>query len=151
VPQKRQEGEKTERRKQKIERRTEGELVGLLEGCGGACVDGREELDADAEVAVGQNFDAGDLAEVLDIMRMAREVIGKGDEDAHACTIRFVFGEEVDAVAGNVFGGGGLLEGVIVRIGRAHLEGLADMNAAAAPAFLRSNLLHVNMGPRKRG
>ncbi len=122
---------------------------GLREG--GACPDGREELDADAEVAVGQNFDAGDLAEVLDIMRIAREVIGKRDEDAHACTIRFVFGEKVDAVAGDVICGGGLLEGEIVRIGRAHLEGLADMNAAAAPTFLLLNLLHIDIKTRKRG
>jgi len=130
------------------------ELAGLLEGDlrqGGACPDGRKELDADAEVAVGQNFDARNLAEVLDIMRIAREVIGKRDEDAHARTISFVFGEEVEAVAGDVIGGGDLLEGDIVRIGRAHLEGLADMNAAAAPTFLLLNLLHVNIRARKRG
>ena len=130
------------------------ELVGLLEGGGGQsglCVDDRKELDADAAVAVGQVFDAGNLAEILEIVRSSGEVIGKSDEDAHACPIRLVLGEEIDAVAGNVFGGGGLLEVGVVRIGRTHFEGLADADAAAAPTFLLSNLLHVNMRTRKWG
>jgi len=106
-------------------------------------------LDADAKVAVGQNFDTGDLAEVLHIMRIAGEVIGKRNEDAHARTICLVFGKEVNAVAGNVFGGGGLLEGDIVRIGGAHFEGLAYTDASAAPAFLLSRFPHVFMRTQK--
>ena len=108
-------------------------------------------MDGDAAVTVGQIFDAGDLAEVLEIVRLSGEVIGKSDEDAHACTISLVLGEEVDAVAGNVFGGGGFLEVGIVRIGRTHFEGLADADAAAAPAFLLSKFLHVNITTRKWG
>ena len=130
------------------------ESVGMFERVGGwswLCVDDRKELDGDAAVAVGQNFDAGDLAEVFEIVRLSGEVIGKSDEDTHARMIILVFGEEVDAVAGDVLGGGGLLEVGIVRIGRTHSEGLADADAAAAPAFLLSNFLHVNIRTRKAG
>jgi hypothetical protein len=38
-----------------------------------------------------------------------------------------------------------------VRIGRTHFEGLADADAAAAPAFLLSKFLHVNITTRKWG
>jgi hypothetical protein len=38
-----------------------------------------------------------------------------------------------------------------VRIGRTHFEGLADANAAATPAFLLPNFLHVSIKTRKRG
>ena len=112
--------------------------------------DGRDELDGDAAAAVGQIFDAGDLADVLLVERITGKVKGKRDEEAHALVKSFVFGEEVDAVAGDVFGGGDLLEVVIARIGRAHFEGLADANAAVAPAFHLSNFLHVDIRTWKR-
>lgn len=126
-------------------------LVGADGGYDGLYADGREELDGDAAVAVGQIFDAGDLADVLLIERINGKVKGKRDEKAHAFVETFVFGEEVDAVAGDVFGGVGLLEVGIARIGRAHFERLADADAAAAPAFLLSNFLHVDIRTRKRG
>lgn len=129
------------------------ELVGLLEGGGGwsgLCVDGRKELNGDAAVAVRQILDAGDLAEVLEIVRIAGKVIGNRDEEAHAFAIGFVFGEEVNAVAGDVFGSGGLLEVGVVRIGRAHFEGLADANAAAAPTFIPFNVQHIDMRTQKQ-
>ena len=118
-------------------------------GYDGLYADGREELDGDAAVAVGQIFDAGDLADVLLIERITGKVKGKRDEEAHAFVETFVFGEEVDAFARGVFGGGGLLEVGIARIGRAHFEGLADADAAAASAFLLSNFLHVDIRTRK--
>jgi hypothetical protein len=110
--------------------------------------DGRDKLDGDAAFAVGQIFDPGDLADVLLIKRITREVKGKRDEEAHALVKGFVFGEEVDAIAGDVFGGGDLLEVGVARIGRAHFEGLADANAAVAPAFYLSDFLHVNIRTR---
>ena len=108
-------------------------------------------MNGDAAVAFGQIFDAGDLAEVLEIVRITGKVIGKRDEEAHAFVKRFVFGEEVNAVAGDVFGGGGLLEVGVVRIGRTHLEGLADANAAAAPTFRLFDVQHIDMRTQKRG
>jgi len=43
-----------------------------------------EGVERDAAVAFGQIFDAGDLAEVLEIVRITGKVIGKRDEEAHA-------------------------------------------------------------------
>jgi hypothetical protein len=138
-------------RTQRKERRKSESVVWLGAGGGydGLYADGREELDGDAAVAVGQIFDAGDLADVLLIERITGKVKGKRDEEAHAFVETFVFGEEVDAVARDVFGGGSLLEMGITRIGRAHFERLADADAAAAPAFLLSNFLHVDIRTRK--
>jgi len=110
-----------------------------------------KKLDGDAAAAVGEVFDAGDLAEVLEIVRSTGKVIGERDEEAHAYTISLVRGEEVNAIAGDVFGSGGLLEVGIMRIGRTHPEGLTDANAAAAPTFLLSDFLHTNIKTRKRG
>jgi len=126
-------------------------LMGAGGGYDGLYADGREELDGDAAFAVGQIFDAGDLADVLLIERIAGKVKGKRDEEAHAFVETFVFGEEVDAFAGDVFGGGGLLEVGIARIGRAHFKRLADADAAAPPAFLLSNFLHADIRTRKSG
>jgi len=136
-------------RTQLKERRKSESVVLLGARYDGLYADGREELDGDAAVAVGQIFDAGDLTDVLLIERITGKVKGKRDEEAHAFVETFVFGEEVDAVAGDVFGGGGLLEVGIARIGRAHFERLADADAAAAPAFLLSNFLHVDIRTRK--
>ena len=120
-------------------------LLGAGGGYDGLYGDGREELDGDAAVAVGQILDAGDLADVLLIERITGNVKGNRKEETHAFVKTFVLGEEVDAVAGDVFGGGGLLEVGIARVGRAHFERLADADAAAAPAFLLSNFLHVDI------
>jgi len=122
----------------------------VKEGSGGFYADGGEELDGDAEVAVGEFFNAGDLADVFVIERILGRVIGERDEEAHTFVEDRVFGEEIDAVAGDVFCGGGFLEVRIARIRRAHLEGLADANAAAAPAFLLFDFLHIDMTTRKR-
>jgi len=113
--------------------------------------DGGKELNGDAAAAVGEIFDAGDLAEVLEIVRCTGEVIGERDEEAHAYTIRLILGEEVDALAGNIFGRGGFLEMGVVRIGRTDPEGLADANAAAPPTFLLPDFLHINIRTWKRG
>ena len=131
----------------KGKKRGRGSLVVLLGAGGydGLYGDGTEELDGDTAVAVGQIFDAGDLADVLLIERITGKVKGNRKEEAHTFAKTFVFGEEVDAVAGDVFGGGGLLEVGIARIGRAHFERLADADAAAAPAFLLSDFLHVDI------
>jgi hypothetical protein len=59
-------------------------------------------LDRDAAVAVRQIFDAGDLADILVIERIAGRVKGKRDEKAHAFIETFVFGKEVDDVVGDV-------------------------------------------------
>jgi hypothetical protein len=124
-----------------------GESVVLL-GAGGydrLYADGRNKLDGDAAFAVWQIFDAGDLADVLLIKRITGKVKGKRDEEAHALVKGFVFGEEVDAITGDIFGGGDLLEVSVARIGRAHFEGLADANTAVSPAFYLSAFLHVNI------
>ena len=101
-------------------------------------------------VAVGQILDPCDLSQVLEIVRITGEVIGQRDEEAHAFTKGPLFREEVDTLAGHVLCGSGFLEGRLARIGRSHPDGLPDADAAAAPAFLLPNFLHVNMGPRKR-
>jgi len=106
-------------------------------------------LNSDAAAAVGKILDAGDLAEVLEIVRSSGKVIGERDEEAHADTIRLIFGEEVNALARDVFGGGGLLEVGVVGIGRTDPKGLTDANAAAAATFLLPDFLHVNIRTRK--
>jgi hypothetical protein len=110
--------------------------------------DGREELDCDAAVAVRQIFDAGDLADVLLVKRITRNVKRNRDEETHAFVKTFVFGKEIDAVARDVFRGGGLLEMDITRFGRAHFKRLTDADAAAAPAFLLFNFLHRDIRTR---
>jgi hypothetical protein len=120
-------------------------LLGASGGYDGLYADGREELDGDAAFAVGQIFDAGDLADIFLIERVTGKVKGKRDEEAHAFVETFVFGEEVDAFAGDVFSVGGLLEVGITRIGRAHFKRLADVDAAAPPAFLLSDFLHIDI------
>jgi len=107
--------------------------------------DGGKELNGDAAAAIGEIFDAGDLAEVLEIVRSTGKVVGERDEEAHADTIGLIFGEEVNALARDVFGSGGLLEVGIVGVGRTHPKGLTDANAAAAPTFLLPDFLHVNI------
>jgi len=126
-------------------------LLGASGGYDGLYAGGREELDGDAAFAIGQILDAGDLADVLLIERITGDVKGKRNEEAHALVKSFVFGEEVDAFVGEAFGGGGLFEMGIAGIGRAHFERLSDADAAAAPAFLLSNFLHVDIRTRKRG
>ncbi len=106
-------------------------------------------MDGDAASAVGEVFDAGDLADVLLVERITGNVIRKRDEDAHAFVEERVFGEEIDAIAGNVFGGGGILEVGIAGIGGADLEWLADANTAAAAALLLSDFMHIDMTTRK--
>ena len=102
-------------------------------------------MDGDAAVAVRQIFDAGDLADVLLIERITGRVKGQCDEETHVFVKAFAFREEVDAVARDVSGFGDLLEVGIAWVGSAHFESLANADAAAAPAFLLSNFLHVEI------
>jgi len=106
-------------------------------------------LDGDAALAVWEIFDASDLADVFVIERILGNVKGERDEQAHANIENQVLGEEVDAIARDVFGGGGFLEMGIARIGRANLEGLANADAAAAATLLLFNCLHIDMTTRK--
>jgi hypothetical protein len=105
-------------------------------------------LDCDAAAAVGQIIDARYLADILLIERITWKVKRDRDEETHAFVKTLIFGEEIDAVARDVFSGGGLLEMVIAWFGRAHFERLANADAAAAPPFLLFNFLHIDIRTR---
>ena len=102
-------------------------------------------MDGDAAVAVRQIFDASDLADVLLIGRITGRVKGQCDEETHVFVKAFAFREKVDAVARDVSGFGDLLEVGIAWVGRADFERPVNADAAAAPAFLVSNFLLVEI------
>jgi hypothetical protein len=93
-------------------------------------------LDGDAALVVLQGLDASDLGNVIVIAGLFGSMVRDSDEEAHADAIAVASGDEIKAVAGNIFCGSGIDEGGFARIGRTHKEGLADLDAARAASFL---------------
>jgi hypothetical protein len=59
--------------------------------------DRRQELDSDATLAIVEQLDANDLADVFAVAEVGGRVIGECDEETHAFLVVLPLGEEVEA------------------------------------------------------
>jgi tyrosine-protein phosphatase SIW14 len=110
-----------------------------------AFVGGGQESYGDPALIVAQIVDAGDLAEVLVILRAKWGMVWQSDEDPHALAVRSARGDEISAVLRHVGRGADFLEHPVFRIGRADPHGLLHAHAPAAPAFRGASLIHMFM------
>ena len=99
-----------------------GIAPGLADGFFGAEEEGHQDLDGDATTAVVEFFNADNFAEGFLIDGAWRVGVGKGDEEAEAFFVAWIFGDEVDAVHGGVFGGEDFVEIGEGGFGRAHAD-----------------------------
>ena len=117
--------------------------TGLAESFFGAEVEWHEDLDGDAAAAVVEFLDADNFAEGFLIDGAGSVGIGKGDEEAEAFFVAWIFGDEVDAVESGVFGGKDFVEIGRGRLGRAHTDDTWEFQTAFAAAFFDSQARHA--------
>jgi len=79
-------------------------------------------LNGDAAAAVVEFFNADNFAERFLIDGAGGVGVGKGDEEAKAFLVAWIFGDEVDAVESGVLGGENFVEIGEGGFGRAHTD-----------------------------
>ena len=99
-------------------------------------------MNGDTAAAVVEFFDADNFAEGLLIDCAGSVGIGKGDEEAEAFFVPWVFGDKVDAVLRGVLGGEDFVEIGETGFGRTHADDTRNFQAAFAAAFCCSQARH---------
>jgi len=112
-----------------------------------------EELDGDTALAIIEQLDANDLADVFAVAEAGGRVIGECDEETHAFLVVLALGEEVESFARDIPRGADFFEEFGARTARTDLHRLADCYSAAPAMVYVTSVLHKTITPcldRKR-
>ena len=100
-------------------------------------------MNGDTAAAAVEFIDADDFAQGFLIDGTGGVGVGKGNEEAEAFFVAYVFGDEVDAVKRGVLGGKDFVEIGEAGFGRAHANDTWNFQTAFAAALFCSQARHV--------